>query len=206
MARHLPLLADHSVSEAHAERLQVAEKFMTKVLSEGKVSCHTGCSNCCHYPLSISILEGITIYQWLVEHHLWTPALRSKFEEVKAKTWNLAPEIWLLSLIPCPLLDNKNRCIGYEARPFLCRTVFSYGDPYYCHPHRLGSNLTGILQRSSEVEAFERTERKILKRHQLKAVTIPFAAAVLLGESISKDEISIEDTNASLAREFQRLQ
>jgi len=206
MPRRLPLLADRSIQEAHAEKLRIAAEFERGVLSEGKVSCHAGCSNCCYYPLTISILEGINIYQWLAKNHLWTPKLKASFQEAKDKTWDLAPEIWLLSMIPCPLLDEQNRCSAYEVRPLLCRTVYSRGDPYYCHPHRLGSSLTGILSRILEVDELHLQEAKILKRHRLKPLQVSLAAAVLLGERIVKKEVDLEETNSTLLQEYvQRL-
>lgn len=196
MPRHLPLLADRSVAEAQANRILAAERFETKVLEEGAVSCAPGCSHCCYYPLSVTILEGISIYQWLQEHRLWTAKLRATLEQTKDQTWDLAPEVWLLSMIPCPLLSENRRCLAYEARPFLCRTMYSRSDPYYCHPHRIGAGA--IINRSDEIEAVWSAEKTILKKHQLRQVLIPLSAAVLLGERISKGEVEIEDTNSAL--------
>lgn len=203
MIRRLPLLADRSVQEAQANRLLVAREYEAQVTADGPVTCSSGCAHCCHYPLAISILEGISLYSWLVEHHLWTSKLRTKLQEVKEHTTSLSPEVWLLSMLPCPLLTDKNQCSAYDARPFMCRTIFSKGDPHYCHPHRLGANLAGILDRTSSVEALWRAESKTLKRHQLRQVAIPLATALLLGERISKGEIELEETNKTLLEELQ---
>jgi Fe-S-cluster containining protein len=151
--------------------------------------------------LTISILEGISIYQWLADHHLWTQRLKEKLQEHKEITFDLAPEVWLLSVIPCPLLDQGHRCSVYETRPFLCRTVFSRGDSFYCHPHRLGSNFTGILDRSDEVDALWSAEKKTLKRHGLRPIMLPLSAALLLGERIVKGEVELEETNSTLIEE-----
>lgn len=201
MPKHLPLLVNRSISEAHAARLLEACQFEAKVLSTGQVSCHPGCANCCHYPLTVSILEGISIYQWLADHHLWTPKLKEKLQTHKGITWNLAPEVWLLSVIPCPFLNEVNRCSIYDSRPFLCQTLFSKGDPYYCHPHRLGVNQAGIINRSDAAEALWKAEKTTLKRHALRAISIPLSTALLLGERIIKGEIEIEETNTTLMEE-----
>jgi Fe-S-cluster containining protein len=148
-------------------------------------------------------LEGISLYHWLVQHHLWSPKLRTKLLEVKEQTMFLSPEVWLLSMIPCPLLTDKNQCSAYEARPFMCRTIFSKGDPHYCHPHRLGANLAGILDRTESVAALWKAEGKTLKRHQLRQVAIPLAAALLLAERVSKGDIELEETNTTLLEEVQ---
>jgi hypothetical protein len=53
------------------------------------------------------------------------------------------------------------------------------------------------------VEAFWRAESKTLKRHQLRQLAIPLAAALLLGERISKGDIELEETNNTLLEEVQ---
>lgn len=203
MPRRLPILIDHDVSEAAAERLLVASHFETKVLSSGPVSCKSGCSNCCFYPVMISILEGISIYQWLANHGMWSSKLKAHLQESKEQTWDLASEVWLLGMYPCPFLKD-DQCSVYEARPLLCRTTFSRGDPYYCHPHRLGAIEGSILSRVPEVDQVRENERKVLKRHRLKPVLLPVAAAVLLGERIVKDEVDLADTNMVLLQEYLR--
>lgn len=199
MPRHLPLLVERSVAEAQASRILAAEQFETKVLKDGAVSCSAGCSNCCYYPLSISILEGLSIYRWLLKHHLWTTKLQMKLQETDKKTWDLSPDIWLLSKIPCPLLDEKKQCSAYEARPFLCRTMYSRGDPHYCDPHRFGMNTT--IRREAEVDTIWTAEKAILRKHSLRQVLIPFSSAILLAEKIVNGEIEIEDTNTTLLME-----
>lgn len=198
--RRLPLLVERSVGEAHASRLLEAEQYETAVFTVGGVSCTAGCASCCHYPVMVSVLEGIAMYQWLQEHRLWTQVLRDRLLEHKALTWNLAPEVWLLSEIPCPLLKD-NRCVAYESRPFLCRTLFSRGDPYYCHPHRLGSQLSGILNREDAVETIWKAEDRLLRRHKLRRILLPLAAAILLGEKVVLGEVDLEEANLELLRE-----
>lgn len=198
---HLPLLTERSISEAHANRLASAEAFEAKTLGIGGVSCSAGCSNCCHYPLSVSILDGISLYQWLVSHGHWNNKLKARLQEHKDQTWDLAPEVWSLAMIPCPLLSEKGLCSAYEARPFLCRTLFSRGDPHYCHPHRMGAGLAGILHREAEVDALWKAERQLLKRHQLRQILLPLSTALLLGERVAKGDLEIEETHTILLEE-----
>lgn len=203
--RRLPILVERSAAQAHAETLQIARDYEALVYGTGGVSCVRGCHHCCYFPVIISVWEGIALYQWLVSHRLWTPKLRESFEETKTKTWDLAAEIWLLSMIPCPLLKD-NECSAYEARPLFCRTVFSRGDPYHCHPHRLGAGQAGILSREETIDQLRTVETRILKKHRQKLVLLPLAAAVLLGEQICKGKIELEEMNMALFEEWSARQ
>lgn len=201
MKRRLPLLVERSVAEAHAETVQIATDYETKVRATGGVSCTRGCSHCCHYPVIISVWEGIQLYLWLSQNKMWTRKLREVFSATKDKTWDLAPEIWILSQIPCPLLKD-NECSAYEARPLFCRTVFSRGDPYYCHPHRLGTGQAGILDRTEAIDRLRSVETQLLRRHRQKLVLLPLAAAVLLGEQICNGDVEMEGVNMTLFEEW----
>jgi Fe-S-cluster containining protein len=199
MARHLPLLLRKTVGAAQTERQIEAQEFESRVRKQGNVTCSAGCSHCCYYPVTISILEGISLYQWLREHHLWTTKLKEKCEQTKDQTWDLAPEVWLLAMIPCPLLTEENRCLAYEARPFLCRTLFSREDPYLCHPHRISGTP---VHRDVDVELFWSSEKAFLKQHDLRHALLPISVAVLMGEKIVNGEIEIEEANSTLMKEL----
>lgn len=198
MPHHLPVMVNRTLGEANASRLLDAESFEKRVRKNGNVTCSKGCAHCCHYPITISILEGITLYQWLREHQLWTSKLREKFEQASTETWDLAPEVWLLSMIPCPLLSEENRCTAYEARPFLCRTMFSRTDPYLCHPHRIEGST---VPREVDVELFWVSEKAFLRRHDLRHVPLPISTAVLIGEKVVNGEVRLEEANGAVLQE-----
>ena len=202
--RRLPLLVERSVGELQAERLRISSDFERQVRNAG-VSCLQGCSACCYYPISISVLEGLLIYRWLAEQHLWTLKLKKKFEEASEKTRNQALEVWMLSKIPCPLLVD-DRCSAYEARPVLCRTMFSRGDPYYCDPHRLGSGQAGVVPRVAPLDDLLATETRLLKRHRMDLIYLPLSFAVLVGERISKGEIELEEVGRQLILDYVRAE
>ena len=192
------------LAEAKAEQLEKESKFRLKVQNlqaeNGKpVTCTKGCAHCCHYPVHISLLEGIQLYSWLRERSLWTQALRKRFEEVSTKTWNLPLEVWFLSMIPCPLLKD-NLCLAYAGRPLVCRLTKSTGDPHYCHPHRMGES-TDFVDRRDEMDAHTKSHMAKLKHFQQRSGLLPLATAVLYGEKICKGELEIEEVDRALLKE-----
>jgi hypothetical protein len=62
--------------------------------------------------------------------------------------------------------------------------------------------MAGILDRTDSVDALWKAEARILKRHQLRQVAIPLAAALLLAERISKGDLELEETNRTLLEEL----
>lgn len=144
----------------------------------------------------VSLLEGISIYRWLAQNHLWSSLLRDKLTEAAAKVQSLSLDVWLLSEIPCVFLTD-GLCSIYASRPFSCRVTYSIGDPYYCHPHRLEES-TGILSKKPLFEVMESVEAPLLRQFGLSYFRIPLAKAVLYGEKIVTGEIAIEDGEAAL--------
>lgn len=194
--RRLPVLIEKSVAELQAHRIGLAKDFELQVLAgdEG-TTCQKGCHSCCYHPVVISLFEGIAVYQQLAESHVWTAALRKRFEQVAQKTWNLSAEVWLLSMIGCPLLSDRGECSAYEARPLACKITYAVGDPYYCHPHRIGAN-TKLIPKKEVLQTLDRVERSTLKKYDLEYIKLDFASAVLYGERIYKatdlEDICIE--------------
>lgn len=193
MKYRLPMLEERSVQDARGIRSSIAEDFERDLLTKGPTSCHKGCSHCCSNPVVVSILEGISVFRWLVEHRHWSTALKAKFEAHHAQVYGLALTVWLISETPCPLLDpNTQTCSAYDARPLACRLTFSKGDAYLCHPHRV-VEAHQVVDRRQPIEQALRQENLILKRHKLRSVLLPLSTAVLLGEAISKGEFSLQE-------------
>jgi Fe-S-cluster containining protein len=198
--RHLPVLAERSVSEAHAESIRIADQFYQRAFSENpRITCTKGCDHCCYYPVTLTILEGISLYRWLLKNRLWTTALRKKCEEHSRQTHGLAPEIWLLSELACPLLED-HLCSAYEARPFMCRTTISTGDPYECHPHRLSKGNGGIVKKTPEMIEFMEKESKLLRQHQLRYMPVSLSTALLMAEGIDKHVYELEDFSSEVLK------
>lgn len=203
---HLPLLVEKSVGELQALRTNTATRFeldtRTALSKEGKrVTCTSGCSSCCYHPIMISILEGILIYRWLKNDNQWTLTLRQRLKQTADKQYGTTYEVWLLALIPCPLLDKDKKCSAYKARPLVCRTYYSIGDPHYCHPHRLGPE-TKLVSRADVVDTFHQEQERLLRQHGLQLLTMPIGAAVLLGERLCTGEIQVHEINRHLYQEY----
>ena len=200
--RRLPVLVEESIGAVQALRTDISSKFEMEVRNSTKrVTCTTGCASCCHHPVTISILEGILIYRWLKDHNKWTTKLKEKLKDVADRQYGTSYEVWLLALIPCPLLTEDKKCSAYEARPLICRAYYATSDPHYCHPHRLGPN-TEIVDRTNAIDPFHIEQEKILRRHQLQFLTMPIGSAVLLGEQICMEEIDLGAVDRHLFREY----
>lgn len=193
MKYHLPIRVERTVQNAHVARTELATQCELELRSmEGAaLTCEKGCHHCCYHPVIVSLLEGITIFRWLAENGLWTKALKDRFEDTSQQTLGLPIAVWLLSLVPCPLLDD-GLCRAYKARPFVCRVTASVRDPHFCHPHRLGED-TGLIPRAEAIVRLKEVEKPIQKKHSAGGLLLPFSQAVLYGEKICTEELDFED-------------
>lgn len=183
--RKLPLLTERSLAQTKAASVQFAND-----LKLPEVSCKAGCAHCCSYPLYISILEGMILFRYLTNRGHWTPTLRKKLEQHSTQTYDLPAEIWLLTDIPCPLLDKNNKCSAYAVRPFSCRTLYAISEARLCHPHRMAN--AHYVSRDDATAVFREAEARILARHKLPLMGMPVSKAILLGEKIINGEGDLE--------------
>ncbi len=205
--RRLPVVLENVVAQVSTLKAILEQDFRTKLcllLSEGhqeEVSCRKGCHHCCFYPVTIGLLEGIRLFLWLEDQGLWTQALKEKFKRSSDQTWNLALEVWFLSRLPCPLLDDT-RCLAYEARPLVCRLTYSVANPDSCHSHRLGQP-TGFIERRSEIEQFAQEQANLSRKHHHRMGLLSMATAVLYAERVCKGELDLSEVDQTLLREHQ---
>jgi Fe-S-cluster containining protein len=204
--RRLPVLVEHGLGEIDAARISIAAQFEQKVASDAdkaktRITCKPGCSSCCYHPVSISILEGLLLYQNLVKNGKYTPALKEGLQAATERQLGVSYEVWLLSMTPCPLLDGQQKCSAYSARPLICRTYLATSDPFYCHPHRLGPD-TKIANRDEPTKKFHAFETKTLKGFRLEHLLMPIGTSVLLAERICKGEVEISAADKELIVEY----
>lgn len=191
MRRKLPIFVERSIQQVQADRIELADAFMRQVVGHKAVTCKPGCAACCHHPLLITILEAFPIYGALVESGRWTPSLKDKLTKAAELTSGLSFQVWLLSKLPCPLLDTNNRCMVYAERPFICRATIATGDAYYCDAQRLGPETT-IVERKEAVQGFHEREQTILKKHGLLHLTMPVGRAILMAERVCSGNLALE--------------
>lgn len=199
MKTRLPLLTQRSIAEAKSLHNGFAENYdfqlRSRLASEGSlITCQKGCSHCCYHPVYITLLEGVSLYENLHKNGLWTRQLKDSLQKHKDKVRGLAPEVWFMSLLACPLLED-NQCLAYEDRPFACRVTYSIGNPDNCHPHHLGP---GMVPKREVHEAVTQGEAEILRRHHLKHVRLPVSIALIYGERIATGEVELEDCQAAI--------
>ncbi len=197
----LPILVERTFANVRATQIQLGLEHEQRVRQQYTVTCRAGCSNCCHHPFLISIVEGVLLYRWLVAHGRWTPSLRGRVEEARNKTLGLALEVWLLGNIPCPLLDAQRLCVAYAARPLNCRTRFSAGTPDACHPHALGSQ-PGLIDNSAVIAEFNSETRTKLRQLESKGYLMPLAEALTLGERLDNGTLEIENLDLEYAKDL----
>lgn len=194
MSFHLPVL--NASARLHTERIRIASDFehdLQEAMVEmgSTLSCRKGCNSCCHYPISISVLEGLRLFEALDKAGKWTSALRAKCETLSKRLVATRPEVWLLSMTPCPLLQDGS-CMAYAERPLQCRTLFSSEDPSFCHPHSLsGSN--GPFPRTDPLAEFAAVEETAFKSLGVRKILVPIATALLIAERVAASNIDLND-------------
>ncbi len=197
--RKLPVLTEHSLASVVTARVTLAAEFKESI--EGTISCRSGCSDCCYHPVQISISEGILLYRHLVSSGRWTPSFRATMEEHARTTRDLSYEVWLLSLIPCPLLDpGTKKCTVYSHRPFQCQVTYSTGDPYNCHPHRIMAS--GLVNRQKVMNDFNEQVIRAIRKHGITMINMPLSVAVLLGEKVVAGEFEMDGSDMATFRDY----
>ncbi len=91
--------------------------------------CSPGCSDCCHAAFDVSLVEGYFILQNFRELPRKIRRIALKNAARAMREWNrmLADQTDIAKVrIRCPLLNENDRCMTYNARPVNCRT---YGVP-----------------------------------------------------------------------------
>lgn len=209
MRRKLPSRVERAVMDIQAHKIALAEAFERAVrgaASEVKtaVMCAPGCAHCCLYPVYMTVLEAVPLYTELRDRGRWTSSLRAKLAAHADSTLGLAPQVWILSLIPCPLLD-KNRCMAHTARPLSCRATYSTSDPLRCHPHRMGGQ-PAILPKVGVLEELAAFENIAFKALGARPVGMPLSKALLGAEALCSGDLEIEALDAWTYKAFEASQ
>lgn len=205
--RRLPLAIESSLGRIEVLRGDLAASFESRARAEVSkrgfsITCTSGCAWCCHHPVVISVLEGILIYRWLVKQGKWTLVLKDTLKSSADQQFGIDPSVWMMALIPCPLLDEKNHCSVYPTRPLICRAYLAISDPHNCHPHRISKEDTHILPRDSVVDPFHSKQEEMLRRHKLQLITIPIGAALLMAERVCTENLDLSMIDSLLLKEY----
>jgi Fe-S-cluster containining protein len=200
---------ERAVADLQAIGTEVAHQFERNLRAAASdeqtaVMCQSGCAHCCYYPATISALEGIGIYRYLISRGMWTPSFKKQLQDHATKAFGVSYEVWLLSLLPCPLLTSENRCAAYPSRPLVCRVTFAIGDPHLCHPHRLASS-GAIVPRVDALREYHRRETALAEKNGAHFVLLPISKAILLGEQIATGELSFERLTQRMLKEYGEL-
>lgn len=123
-------------------------------------TCHKGCSDCCHALFDLSLVEAMYINRAFLAafpHGPERSKIMEKASEIDRKLTKAKRELFqaekrgesaeeimrMASQIrmPCPLLDENNQCLLYEARPITCRL---YGVPIGIGPESHVCGFSGF--------------------------------------------------------------
>jgi Fe-S-cluster containining protein len=194
--RRLPVLVESVIGTTKEFQLRIGAQFIEGLRSvNAPLQCKEGCSFCCYHPFLITVSEGILLYRNLVEQGMWSARMRQVLEDHKSATMGLNYHAWLLSNLPCPLLDLKTKkCTVYNARPLHCRVTWSTGDPTECHPHALGSD-TQLVGNTNTIVQYVRETQELLKRLGITGVLMPLSEAVVIGEMICTGKLPMEESD-----------
>lgn len=166
------------------------------------ISCSKGCSNCCYQPVVISVLEGMRLYEALQAENLWNLALRESLQK-HADLSFAVPELVALATLACPLLKDS-ACSVYKSRPFVCQTLVAYGDPHFCHPHRMDADRANLADREGIVSEYLAFEAKSLRARRVQMVLLPLSLAVLVGAKLLEGTLALEDLDSHLMQEYKK--
>lgn len=196
--RRLPLVVEQGLASTRLAKAVLSESFALKVGLDN-TTCRKGCAHCCHYPVTISLWEGITVYQGLKAEGLWTSEFRQRCEKHSHLTFGTAPEIWLLASIPCPLLTD-NLCVAHVHRPLRCRMTASSRDPSLCRP--VNFNALTFEDNRWEDNEFREIEGRAARdcRDQVRSLDerVPLSTAVLMGHQIVEQLVPLEEVPIAL--------
>lgn len=170
-------------------------------------ACHPGCSDCCHALFDLSLVEAMYInnnFKKSFPHGLERSRIVEKASTTDRQLTRTKRELYQAGKkgesteqimakasalrMPCPLLDEQNQCLLYEARPITCRL---YGIPLAIgnDSHVCGSSgfkqgenyptvkLDRIQKRLEELSA--EIAARIGSRFDLHDVYVPLSMALL---------------------------
>lgn len=198
--RRLSIVLEQGLGAVRLHRTRAADAFLLRTGLD-ETTCRMGCTHCCHYPVRISILEGIVLYRALQSKNLWDSNLKHALEKHSKRTFEVAPEVWLLAGIACPLL-SEGQCTAYDARPFTCRMTLSTRDPDLCRSVYFNSGT--FVEHRDESVAFEHVLRSASKNAQSRLLqeAVPISTAILLGRHVVECGVESEDLDRSLLNEI----
>ncbi len=142
------MIPDCSAVFAQYERLRgLVDAAFDKVRERHPdcVACVPGCSSCCHALFDLSLVEAMYINRAFNEKFGYGPersALLERADRIDRRLARVKRDLFLEEKrgrglesileeaaelrVPCPLLDENESCVLYEARPITCR---AYGVP-----------------------------------------------------------------------------
>lgn len=121
---------------------------------EALAACRTGCSHCCHIPVTISLVEARLLGR--ASGKLPSAPKRSMRITDHASTEALPGMEQRLqdgSRTPCPFL-REGRCSVYESRPMACRTLINLDDDDLLCRHSEGGQATVTYADATKLKAF----------------------------------------------------
>ena len=118
--------ANKALSDSYA-RIDTFNSDEMKI-SQAKVMCKSGCSNCCHIPVTITDDEAILILEYCKFKNIKIDLLKAHNQALSKQKLEIPRQER-----QCIFLDSVTKsCSIYPVRPLVCRSHFSLSDPKFC--------------------------------------------------------------------------
>lgn len=140
-------------------------------------ACRDGCAYCCHLKVIVTPAEALRLGRAL-RAKLGAEELATLLGAARATnetTRGLDASARAEARLPCPLLDETNRCVGYEGRPVacagansydreLCRAAFESSEDVAVPHYALGPRVAGAARAGASGALFRaRLDGRILE-------------------------------------------
>lgn len=183
-----------SVSQAVRRALTVyrdGDAHLDATMKHHKITpaCTGTCYGCCKQIVAMHLFEGIVLAQHLRENR--TPeeleAITQRSEESYAQ-WlavDMDRDRFFRLNRKCALLDENNRCMGYEARPISCRGYAVVSEPYKCEPdwHDI---VSVIGHQQFDAQWILTVAAQFPMLHDLRQTMLPLQKALACGMALLK--------------------
>jgi Fe-S-cluster containining protein len=110
--------------------------------------CKSGCSNCCHNPVTVTNDESMVILEYSKLKNI-------EIDLIKAHNQALAKQKLEMphQERQCIFLDKTNSCKIYPVRPLVCRSHFSLTEPKFCEwIDNMDSDMVHFIVPKTEIE------------------------------------------------------
>ncbi|EQC47590.1 YkgJ family cysteine cluster protein [Bacteriovorax sp. Seq25_V] len=117
--------------KSHQYVSQYTNEVLNNPIAKKFVTCHRGCSACCHTQVSVNADEAQLLASKVINNEVQVDLTKLYIQgnvENNSEKWFALP----YDVRGCVFLDDKGACTVYEDRPSVCRTNNVLSPPKMC--------------------------------------------------------------------------